>query len=200
VSTVGQCIAKEEKNTSQSILIFLYFFFRSVFFFFGSLFFPFQVADPAAVARSRFKGGGRWSCWCLKSGVATVGGEENRGRWRSCRWSVGAEERKTDRDREGKIRWALVLGVWLVRFFFVLASCGSGRWRWREQLRGWETEGCEREERACSGRGGGWRWRRWIIDLEKRRSNRATERGKSRGRLKKEKRKRRWERRPVWFL
>jgi hypothetical protein len=41
-----------------------------------------------------------------------------------------------------------------------LASCGSGRGRWRERLRGWETEGCEREERACSGRGGSWPWRR----------------------------------------
>jgi hypothetical protein len=97
-----QCIAKEEKNRPVDFNLSLLFF-RSVFFFFVSLFFPFQVADPAAVGRSRLKGGGRWSCWCLKGGVATVGGEENRGRWRSYRCSVGAEERKTDRDREGKI-------------------------------------------------------------------------------------------------
>jgi hypothetical protein len=38
----------------------------------------------------------------LKGGVATVGGEENRGRWRSYRCSVGAEDRKTERGRSGE--------------------------------------------------------------------------------------------------
>ena len=77
---------------------------------------------------------------------------------------IGTERGRSGEENDGEEvglsggRWFSGYG-WF-GFFFVLASCGSGRGRWRERLRGWETEGCEREERACSGRGGSWPWRR----------------------------------------